>query len=131
MKKTFLIILAAISLAACKTADSLGLAGQSFSLTQLNNKPLVADEGIKPAISFTDKQVNATVGCNRIFAGYTHDNKGKLSFTNGGATRMMCPDKYREDEFLAAFNKVAKYKLSGKTIKFYDNEGNLLFTATK
>lgn len=130
MKKNFFILtVATILLASCNNQIVKSIANQSFQLTELNGKALLATEEIQPTIAFTDKEVNATVGCNQIFAHYTATSNGKLTFSNGGATKMMCPEELREDEFLKAFNKVVRYTIKDKTISFFDAENNLIFKA--
>lgn len=113
------------------TEGQASLDNQEFKLVELNGTALESEEENPCMISFQDNRVNATVGCNSIFAVYAADSDGSLSFTEGGATKMACPDEIREDEFLAAFNKVARYEWQGDTVTFYDIEGNQLFKAQK
>lgn len=132
MKKAIIYMAATLlCLASCKTQGVLSLDNQSFKITELNGRPLNSSEEIKPAISFADNRVNATVGCNRIFANYTAGTDGSIKFNQGGSTRMMCPEALREDEFLAAFNNVAHYKYNGKEVRFYNAKKQLLFKAHK
>lgn len=131
MKKFAIIAaVAALTISSCKTMNS-DLANQTFRLTELNGKALVTNADVKPAISFEKGRVNATVGCNSIFGVCKLGKDGSITIKEGGATKMMCPDNLREDEFLAAFNKVAKYTVSGNKINFCDATGKVLFTAEK
>lgn len=132
MKKSIIYLtLATLFLVSCKTQSLQTLSNQKFTITELNGKPLKQIEEVKPSISFTTDQVNATVGCNSIFATYVAKEGGKLIFENGGATRMMCPEQMRENEFIDAFNKVAHYVIKGKEIFFYDSNSILLFKGKK
>lgn len=132
MKKNILYLtLFTICLISCKTQSVKGLDNQTFNITELNGKPLKQIEEEKPSISFKDNRVNATVGCNRIFANYKTTLNGSITFENGGATKMMCPEQMREDEFINAFNKVAHYYIKGKQVFFYDSNSILLFKAVK
>ncbi len=130
-KQFFCIAIVALCMTSCKTQCIKTLENQSFTITELNGKPLEQTENEKPSISFKDNQVNATVGCNQIFAKYTAAKGGKLVFSSGGATKMLCPEQMREDEFIEAFNKVAHYTMQGRQILFYDSNNNLLFKGTK
>lgn len=117
-------------LASC-AAGQASLDNQELKLVELNGTALESDDENPCMISFQDNRMNATVGCNSIFAVYAADSDGSLSFTEGGATKMACPDEIREDEFLAAFNKVARYEWQNDAVIFYDGEGNKLFKAQK
>ena len=58
---------------------------------------------------------------------------GKITFSTGGMTRMLCPDVMREDEFVEAFNKVDRYQISadGSEVSFLDKAGKVLFKGKK
>ncbi|MCQ2290985.1 MAG: META domain-containing protein [Muribaculaceae bacterium] len=122
---------AALMCVSCKSTTT-GLANQSYVLTELNGTPLQTINEA-PSITFAKGRVNATVGCNQIMADYTVGKDGKLTFAMGAMTKMYCPDEMREDEFVAAFNKVARYSVSadGKEMSFLDEQGNVLFKAKK
>lgn len=127
----FAALAASLVFASCKSTTAT-LSDKSYTITELNGTPLQKVEAT-PTISFKGKRVNATVGCNQIFADYSVAKDGKISFTTGGMTRMMCPDVMRENEFVDAFNKVASYKISadGTEVSFLDGEGKVLFKAKK
>ncbi len=127
----FTALAASLMFASCKSTTAT-LSDNSFTITELNGSTLQKVD-VTPTISFTGKRVNATVGCNQIFADYSVEKDGKISFTTGGMTRMMCPDVMRENEFVEAFNNVASYKISagGSEVSFFDKAGKLLFKAKK
>ncbi|MDO4512123.1 MAG: META domain-containing protein [Bacteroidales bacterium] len=121
---------AALMCASCKSTSALS--NQAYTLTELNGTELKKVEAT-PSISFTGNRVNATVGCNQIFAEYKVEKNGKIAFSMPGMTRMMCHEEMREQEFVVAFNKVAGYQLSadGSEVSFLDAQGKVLFKAKK
>lgn len=134
--KTLLTIAATATLAfsSCKTTtDSIenSIDNKTFNLSTLNGTPLNVDANNPAIISFSGNRVNATVGCNQIFAEYKTDKNGKIMLSMGGATKMLCPDEMREDEFIAAFNSIASYTMTAEEVSFLDKDGKVLFTATK
>lgn len=104
------------------------LAGKTFIITELNGTPITSGTEEPANIVFEDGRANAFVGYNRIFAMYTELADGKLKMEQGGSTRMLAGPESREDEFIAAFNKLAGYKMDGNDICFLDAEGNVLFS---
>lgn len=130
MKKILSTLAAAALLAAC-TASVSAIDNQLFKITELNGTEYVSLGEQPAAIAFSDGVCNATVGGNGIFAEYAEGKDGALTFCNGGATKMMVPEEYREDEFIAAFNAIASYKVDGETVVFLDAEGNELIKAVK
>lgn len=129
---------AALTLASCKSTtaslsnSNYSLADKSYTLVELNGTAL-EKVSETPTISFTKDRVNATVGCNQIFAEFSEQGGGKITFGTGGMTRMMCPDVKREQEFAQAFNSVASYQVNaqGTEVTFFDKDGKALFKAKK
>lgn len=129
---------ATLMLASCKSTtaslnnSNYSLAEKSYTLVELNGTPL-EKVSETPTISFSKDRVNATVGCNQIFAEFSEQGGGKVTFGTGGMTRMMCPDVKREQEFVEAFNVVASYQVnaSGTEVTFFDKDGKALFKAKK
>ena len=119
----------AISMTSCSTRALLS--GKTYNITELNGTALPGSEMSPAFISFKDGEINTSVGCNRIFAPYKALKDGSITICEGGATKMFCPDELREDEYLAALNKVKRYEIDGKTVSFYDENGKLLFKATE
>ena len=122
---------AALSLVSCKSTTA-SLSDKQYTLTELNGTQLEKVD-VTPSISFAKGRVNATVGCNQIFADYKVSKDGKITFSTGGMTRMLCPDVMREDEFVEAFNKVDRYQISadGSEVSFLDKAGKVLFKGKK
>lgn len=130
--KIFGIIAAVAALAmfvSCKS-NVASLDNQTFAITELNGTALPGSEMAKPSIMFQGGRVSATVGCNNIGGEYKADAEGNITITQGMSTKMFCPEEMREDEFLAAFNKVARYTVATDgEVSFLDAEGNILFKA--
>ncbi len=128
------IMAAVAALAMCVSCKSnvASIDNQTFTLTELNGSKLVQVEETTPSISFAGNRVAATVGCNSITGDYKVGEDGAISFSYGASTRMMCPQEMREDEFIEAFNKVAKYTVADDgEVSFLDADGKLLFKARK
>lgn len=130
--KVGLTIVCAVLLVGCSSTKKNELAQKTFDITLLNGTAFILSEGdITPFISFSENTVSASVGCNQLFANYQLDGTDGITMTASAATQMLCPDELREDEFIAAFNKVVSYKLIESTLSFYDAEGNTLFVAVE
>lgn len=130
MKNIGFLALAAMMtmMVSCKCGTALE--NKTFAITQLNGTQLPGSEMAKPSIMFKDGRVSATVGCNSIGGFYVAGKDGSLTFKQGMSTKMFCPEEMREDEFIAAFNKVAKYNIADDgEVSFFDTQGNLLFKA--
>lgn len=125
----FLAVVAMMAMTvSCKCGA--GLENKTLAITELNGTRLPGSEMSKPSIMFKDGRVSATVGCNSIGGFYVVGNGGSLTFKQGMSTKMFCPEEMREDEFIAAFNKVAKYNVADDgEVSFLDSQGNLLFKA--
>lgn len=126
MKKTFAIAAAAMLLASC-TPRVENIEGKFLSITELNGTELVTENNAPAFIIFEEETVNASLGCNSIFANYKMEKKGKVVLDYCGSTKMACPDELREDEFVAAINSVDHYTTKGGEVVFFDANGNQLF----
>ena len=79
--------------------------------------------GKVPTLNFEDGKVNGNAGCNNFFATVENmESAGKVSFSNSGATKMMCADMSTETSFLNMLPKVNRYKIAGNTLELYQNE---------
>lgn len=130
MKKVLFLValVACLMMNSCKSGSVL--TNKSYALTELNGFELKQVESHRaPKISFTDSLMSATVGCNLINASYTVKPDGTITFGMGAMTKMYCPDALREDEFVAAIDKVVRYQASadGNYVNFLDRDGKILF----
>ncbi len=103
--------------------------GKDFILTELNGTELASNTENPSHILFSaeEKIASASVGCNTINAKYNEGENGTVAFENGLSTKMACPEGSREDEFVAAFNQVARYEINENIITFFNAEGVALF----
>lgn len=108
--KKFIVAIAALVLAAC-TSPKDNLADKTFKIVELNGTEYVS-MGEQPAyITFQDGKISASVGGNSIFANYEEGKDGAITLTEGGMTKMMVPEEYREDEFVEALNSVVSFAI--------------------
>lgn len=132
MKKAKTFIATAITtiiFSSCTTSNML--TGKTFDITELNGTTITSRDDNAAFITFNEGDLNTSVGCNRIFAPYKAMKDGTIIISEGGATKMLCPDELREDEYLAALHKVKRYVVNGKTVSFLDADGKVLFKATQ
>ncbi|MDR0790326.1 MAG: META domain-containing protein [Bacteroidales bacterium] len=102
----------------------------TWVLLKVNAKQIKQAEGKKPVTLFIDqesKNVNGYAGCNRYF-GKLEQKKDAISFSQMGATKMMCPpaDMSIEDSYLQALNKVDNYVISDTELQLRKGETILL-----
>lgn len=67
--------------------------------------------------------ISGCSGCNQYFGKYSY-SAPKLTFSNTGCTRMMCPDEQMklEDQFLPLLNKVTSCELTNYTLTLYQGD---------
>ncbi len=98
----------------------------TFTIAELNGKPLPGTEFKQPQIEFDGTRMNATVGGNEISALYVAKPDGTLTLSESASTKMAVPAELREDEFIEALNNVASYTYEGSDLCLYDADGKLL-----
>ena len=92
------------------------LAGTSWKMAEKVN-------GKVPTLVFEEGKVNGNAGCNNFFGTVENiQTSGKVSFSNTGATKMMCADMSIENSFLNMLPKVNKYNISRNVLELYQNE---------
>lgn len=103
-----------------------------WTLVELNGKAEI--EAMKtPQIRLDSKEKRAAgvAGCNRFFGAYKLDG-GNLSFSQMGATRMMCPTGMDiERDFLKALELAKTFKLNGGKLELYDGDVKVAVFTTK
>lgn len=77
--------------------------------------------------SVDQSRLAATVGCNRISAGFTHDGN-TLSFGPIASTKRACPSPFDrlEAHLIGALERTASYAITGNTLRLIDAEGAIL-----
>jgi len=75
-----------------------------------------------------NQQVAGFSGCNRMMGSYVLDG-AKIRFEQMAGTLMACvPDLELEREFLAMFALVARWEISGESLRLLDSQGKTLAT---
>lgn len=99
-----------------------------WKLTELGTtKTLAASDADSYTLSFEPKEgrIFGKADCNRYFGGYVIKDKNSVSFTNTGATRMMCPNDSNEQQFLMMLSKVNGFVIDGSKLVLM-NDGSTL-----
>jgi heat shock protein HslJ len=125
---------------ACETSSKIapGASTQSlldtpWRLTQLGEE-VVENPAGERAIHFVLQQANTNLvgfsGCNRMFGRYALD-RASLKFDGLGGTRMFCQVNMAvEQKFLAMFQNVAGWRITGATLQLIDADAKAVATFT-
>ena len=114
-------------------ALSQALEGSSWQVIGYNNGKggvvsLILDTEITAAFG-EDGQVTGSAGCNNYFASY-EINGDKITVGPAGATEMFCQEPEgimeQEQQYLAALQTAATYKITGLNLEIRTNEGSLV-----
>ena len=115
---------AALTMIACTSTSAIS--GKTLNVTELNGTEYVSQTETTANMQFSENNLSATVGGNAINAQYFEGKDGKLTISNGLSTKMMVPEEFREDEFVAAINSIAAYKVDGEEVSFLDADGKII-----
>ncbi len=78
---------------------------------------------------FANGNMSGSAGCNNYFASYTLEGNA-VTFGPAGATKMYCetPEGLMQQEaaFLSAIEKAASYRVEGRTLTFFDANGQIV-----
>ncbi len=138
--KTFTILLFSILINGCgasqdaKTSFNQDMTDNTlngdFTITTLDTQANIEQE---LTLKFDDatKQVSGFAGCNRFFGSYAIDGD-KLTFSNLGSTKMLCPenDNKIETDYFKALESVTNFNVSDNSITLLNNKKEIL-KATK
>lgn len=124
--KKIIYAMAALSVMACTSSR---LDNKSFTIVELNGTEYVSMGDEAAFISFGEGKYRTYVGGNRIFGAYREGKDGSLSISDGGMTRMLVPDEYREDELVLALGAVSSFRLDGDVMVLLSSEGDELLKA--
>ncbi|QAA82042.1 META domain-containing protein [Aequorivita sp. H23M31] len=65
-----------------------------------------------------NKRISGYAGCNSFFGTYKMEPGNRISFSEIGATKMMCPDEdFNENDFLEVFGLADNYTLRGNRLE--------------
>lgn len=119
-----LLMVAALTLAACKGSDDPGLIDSSWVLEALNGSPPLPGTVVR--IEFTRGKVSGSSGCNTYNGTYTARG-GNMQITNVFATMIACLDsnvQAQEDEYLTTLALATSYEIINDRLFIYDGAGN-------
>lgn len=130
MKKsvyTFAIALISMTFAITSCSSSIPVESHWCVETLYANGDTIAiPAGHNPGISFLKgNKIAGETGCN-IFFGYFEADGDKITFTNMGSTRMMCPQMEFENSYMNALNDISSFTIVQDTLTFKDKEGNIV-----
>jgi len=126
MKKTLLPLLALIALVAFQGCKSFQLPyGKDLKVTQLLGQTVPAAAGIGFKFDEAEKKIMGKAGCNSFSAPFTLKGS-KLSFGDGMATKMACPNMEWETKFLGMLKDVKSIKQVGNKLQLLGDGGKAL-----
>jgi heat shock protein HslJ len=134
-----LITVSALALAACGTAAPAvelpaveGTAWQLVSYLTAENETVEPLPGTEITTVLNRGEISGTGSCNRYLGNYTVAGD-KVTVKAVGTTQMWCDPAElmaQEKVFLGDLNRAASYKLAGKQLQLFDEEGAVLLTYT-
>lgn len=126
MKKTLLPLLALVALVAFQGCKSFQLPyGKDLKVTQLLGQTVPAAAGIGFKFDEAEKKIMGKAGCNSFSAPFTLKGS-KLSFGDGMATKMACPNMEWETKFLGMLKDVKSIKQVGNKLQLLGDGGKAL-----
>lgn len=135
MKKKIILSAALTSLLFCSCSNCKNVTSQDsiqgeWNIETAMNKSTL--NGEKPAtITFgADGRINGCATVNQFFGDYKN-NKGKLTFSTVGMTRMMGQSMDIERVICEALDKTATVKVKGNSATIYDKDGKEIMTLKK
>jgi heat shock protein HslJ len=114
---------------ATATRNTAELLNTYWKLVQLGDQVVNTPAGARE-IHFVLQSVNQGVtgfsGCNRMMGSYVLDG-ARIRFEQMAGTLMACvPDLELERQFLAMFALVARWEISGESLRLLDSQGKSL-----
>lgn len=103
------------------------LTGTYWRLVELRtDERTPVDPALGAHLVFEDGRVSGSSGCNRLTGSYTVQDDS-LRFSGLAGTRMACapPAMMLEQRFLAALEKVDRYRIEGEMLLLYGARGAL------
>lgn len=132
IRTIILSAVAALGIISCGSQNQeSAIKDSKFYVVELNGTEYVSQTEETAYILFEEGICSATVGGNMINAQYQEGKDGALTLSNSLSTKMLVPDEFREDEFVAAVNSIASYKADGNVVCFLDADGNVLIKTNK
>ncbi len=116
---------------ATPTRSTAELLNTYWKLMQLGDQVITTPAGAREihfVLQSENQRVAGFSGCNRMMGSYVLDG-AKIRFEQMAGTLMACvPDLELEREFLAMFALVARWEISGESLRLLDSQGKTLAT---
>jgi heat shock protein HslJ len=114
------------------TQGTAMLADTYWKLGRVGEQVIVTPQGAREmhfVLQSENQRVVGFSGCNRMMGAYALDGS-QLKFDQMAGTKMACAEASMqlENEFLAIFPLVAKWEISGQTLRLLDEGGKTLAT---
>jgi len=142
MRLNHVLICGVLALSACAndvspttpatgTRSTAELLNTYWKLMQLGDQVIDTPAGAREinfVLQSENQRVTGFSGCNRMMGSYVLDG-AKIRFEQMAGTLMACvPDLELEREFLAMFALVARWEISGESLRLLDSQGKSLAT---
>lgn len=125
MMRPFLLLLLCMGLfgaGGCHSSRNMAkLTDSKWRLQTLDGEEVkLTDSAGEIFIQFNEgeKRVSGRAACNRFFGNYEAE-RGKLKFSQMGATRMACPDLPLENHFFRMLEEVNAYEMKDNGLTFF------------
>lgn len=132
--KSTLLAFAAMTICSCNTPEVTPLTGE-WIIEEVNGKSAVGETTPFIGFNLQDSTIYGSNSCNRFFGTIVYDDTdaSAISFSNMGATRMMCANSPMEEEIQAAINVVASFSYTdnGAVELLADDDSVLLLISPK
>lgn len=118
---------------ASKSNNPYTLESDSWVAIEVDSKKISSEEEGAFTITFdgNEGQILGKGECNRFFGSYTATQDKKLTFSNVGATKMMCPNQEQEDRFFNTLNTIDSYTIDGDMLMLLSSgEVEIILQAT-
>jgi len=116
---------------ATRAINTSGLLNTYWRLSELDGQQIVTPAGARELhvmLNPQNQRVSGFSGCNRLSGGYVLAGD-TLRFDQIAGTLMACErDMDIEKRFLATFQQVARWEISGETLRWLDGAGKTLAT---
>jgi heat shock protein HslJ len=115
---------------AAAAVTTAGLLNTYWRLTELDNQQVITPAGARElhvVLGSGNQRVTGFSGCNRLTGGFALAGN-TLKFDQVAGTLMACASADLEKRFLATFAEVARWEISGETLRWLDGAGKTLAT---
>jgi len=118
----------------CRKAKPQEIKGTRWGLMELNDKVIDRNAGERPdrltLILGEEGRISGKGDCNGFFAAYSLTGD-RISISNIGSTRMLCPDQPLENEYFQTLEKAVQIKIDGDFLLLMDKEGKIIVSFRK